>query len=101
MQSKSINPSGQYRIDNKVLQPDVVNSEKPFKYLLILPSKKKGRFDYLAVKFEGDYKPHFISSIYEPRTPDGWFNFEYNGVRYEVKTTPEGKVVIYEYKSRQ
>lgn len=99
MQIKSINVTGQYQIDNKVLTPESTNDSKPLSCLLICPSKYKGRQDYLAAKIIGSYKPEFISTIYEPRTDEGWFNFELKGVRYEVTKPNQGRVKIYEYNS--
>lgn len=80
----------------KILKP-TASEQKEFLQLLILPSKHKGRPDYLAAKIHGSYKPVFISSIYEARTQDGLFNVEVCGIRYEATKTAEGLIHIYEY----
>lgn len=93
MQSNCISITGEYLFDAKVLQPAGLEP-KEFKVLLVLPSKHKGRPDYLAAKIHGSFKPVFISSIYEPRTKNGMFNVEVCGIRYEATKTPEGMVCI-------
>lgn len=101
MQIKGIQITGQYKLDSKVLSPSSTTASKPFTCLIICTSKFEGRHDYLAAKVKGDYKPQFISSIYEARTKEGWFNFEMKGVRYEVVKIDDAQVKIYEYNSAE
>lgn len=64
--------------------------------LEIRESKTPGRLPYLCAFQQGNYKPLFISSIYEPRTPGGVWNIEYNRVRYEATETSPGIIYIYQ-----
>jgi hypothetical protein len=101
MQINSISISGQYRIDGKRLTPVQTGSHSALKCLVISPSKYAGRMDYVSAVITGNNKPVFISSKYEPRTKDGWFNIELSGVRYEVKKTDPETVEIYQYVGRR
>jgi hypothetical protein len=96
-QRNGISLTGKYTLSQKVLTPSDPDTKSVCKCLLICPSKYQGRRQYLAAKIIGSYKPEFISTIYEPRTPDGWFNIEFKGIRYEVvKDTPD-TVYVYEH----
>jgi len=97
MQSNDTNLCGQYSLKentNIVLKP---LQPQPF-VLIIKPSKYKGRRHYISIKLEGEYKPDFISSLYEARTPSGLYNFEHKGLRYEIAPEGENKVIIFEYR---
>jgi hypothetical protein len=98
-QSNGISLSGKYTFTEKVLTPLTPDPHSACKCLLICPSKYKGRRSYLAAKMKGSYKPEFISTIYEPRTPDGWFNIEFKGIRYEVVKNNSNTVYVYELNS--
>ena len=71
--------------------------QQGIKYLLIRPSKYEGRPPYLSAVIFGDAKPQFISSCYEPRTPNGLFHFEYQGVRFEIVRQTGDEVAILQY----
>jgi hypothetical protein len=75
-----------------VFQPE---GNQPF-VLIIRPSKIAGRRHYLSIKHSGEYKPEFISTLYEARTPNGIYNFEHKGVRYEIAPEGQNKVVIFQ-----
>lgn len=90
---------GKYEVSGKSLTP--IKSDGTLKELRIHPSKHAGRPDYLTAHITGDYKPKFLSSVYEPRTKEGWFNFEWKGLRYEVVNEGAGSVSIYQYGNRR
>lgn len=92
--------SGCYTLNGKILTPNAEAAKTNLKALLICNSKHEGRPQYIASLTIGNAKPQFISSIYEPRTAKGWFNFEYLGRRYEVVKTAFGEACIFEYKTR-
>lgn len=97
MQSNDTNLCGKYQVEkntNTELQPE---QPQPF-VLIIKPSKHKGRRHYISIKYAGEYKPQFISSLYEARTASGLYNFEHEGIRYEIAPEPENKVRIFEYR---
>lgn len=61
--------------------------------LQIRESKYFGRPKYLQIRITGNARPLFVSSIYEPRTPEGLFNIEVNKKRYEATPTDGGIVI--------
>lgn len=91
---------GCYTLKGKILTPEATQNQHAIKALMICDSKHEGRPKYIASLTIGDAKPQFISSIYEPRTPSGWFNFEMNGHRFEVVKNDEASACIIEYKVR-
>lgn len=92
--------SGCYTLKGKILTPNSEAAKTILKALMICDSKHEGRPQYIASLTSGNAKPQFISSIYEPRTPSGWFNFEMNGHRFEVVKNDEASACIIEYKVR-
>jgi hypothetical protein len=92
--------SGCYTLKGKILTPNSEAAKTILKALMICDSKHEGRPQYIASLTIGSARPKFISSNYEPRTPEGWFNFEHNGRRYEVVKSGEGEACIFEYKTR-
>ena len=92
--------SGCYALKGKILTPNSEAAKSTLKALMICDSKHEGRPQYIASLTIGNARPQFISSKYEPRTPEGWFNFEHNGRRYEVVKSGENEACIFEYKTR-
>ena len=91
---------GCYVVKGKFLTPLQPNQNTTLKALLICDSKHEGWPQYIASLTTGNARPQFISSKYEPRTKNGWFNFEHHGRRYEVVKSGEGEACIFEYKTR-
>jgi hypothetical protein len=91
--------SGKYLLSGNKFTP--LHPDGTLKEIRIMPSKYKGRADYLAAVIVGNYKPQFISTIYEPRTKDGWFNVESEGIRYEVVKHSETEAEIIKLGSRK
>ena len=58
--------------------------------LQIRHSKHFGRPKYLQMKINGNARPLFVSSLFEPRTDEGIFNIEINKRRYEATRTEAG-----------
>lgn len=98
LQNYSLNVSGVYTFDKKKFTP-IQNPESPnntrVKCLQVCNSKHPHRPQFIQAILAGDAKPKFISSIYEPRTPNGLFNFEFDGARYEVKPLDKNLVEVY------
>ena len=93
-QSNTNSILGSYALDGKKLTPSTTDSQSNIKCLFIRDSKKAGGRPYLSAIVKGDALPKFISSVYEPRTKDGWFNFESGGLRYEViKQSDEAAII--------
>jgi len=63
--------------------------------LQIRDSKHVGFPRYLQLRATGQPRPLFLSSIYEPRTPDGLWNIEIERKRYEARRTPTGGVELF------
>jgi len=99
LQNYSLNVSGVYTFDKKKFTP-IENPESSnntgVKCLQVCNSKHPHRPQFIQAIVCGDAKPKFISSIYEPRTAKGLFNFEYNGLRYEVTPLDETLVRVYQ-----
>lgn len=65
------------------------------KFLLQLrDSKYLGFPRYLQLRATGQPRPLFLSSVYEPRTPDGLWNIEIQRKRYEARRTPSGHIEL-------
>ncbi len=62
--------------------------------LQIRDSKHVGFPRYLQLRATGQPRPLFLSSIFEPRTPDGLWNIEIERKRYEARRTPSGGVEL-------
>jgi hypothetical protein len=58
--------------------------------LQVRKSKYEGRPEYLQLRHYGNARPQFISSLYEPRTPQGMYNVEIERKRYELIKTDTG-----------
>jgi hypothetical protein len=63
--------------------------------LQIRDSKYVGFPQYLQLRATGQPRPLFLSSVYEPRTPDGLWNIEIQRKRYEARRTSSGYIEIY------
>jgi|694.fasta_scaffold144085_2 hypothetical protein len=63
--------------------------------LQVRDSKHVGFPRYLQLRATGQPRPLFLSSIYEPRTPDGLWNIEIERKRYEARRTPSGGVELF------
>lgn len=96
---QEITLTGKYLLSGNKFTP--LNPDGTLKEIRILPSKHKGRPDYIAALIVGNYRPQFISTIYEPRTKDGWFNVESEGIRYEVVKHSETEAEIIKLGSRK
>jgi hypothetical protein len=85
------NIQGEYKVvSNNTLSP--VNF-LPFS-LQIKQSRTIGRLPYLCAIVIGTYKPVFISTLYEPRTPTGIWNIEYQKKRFEAFKTSDDTITI-------
>jgi len=70
--------------------------------LQIRPSKQFGRQHFIQARFSGSARPVFVSSIYEPRLPNGIWNIEVERKRLEAVSTPSGTVkLVYVNKRNQ
>lgn len=102
LQNYLLNVSGVYTFDKKKFTP-AEHPETPnstgVKCLQLCNSKQPNRPQFIQAIIVGNAKPKFISSVYEPRTPKGLFNFEYNGLRYEVTPIDEMLVRVHQLKT--